>query len=210
MSRILAVQEKSKNVFDIEKSLSSHEVLIVDSFSQAMNRLQSGTFDLIICAVHLHDGSVYDLLKYVKREPRHRTTPFVFFCNEPSEIAQFVSDSTEATAKLLGADKFITSYAFNADSFRKEIESLLNAPETLDEHQQFVARERERARVAIATGNAAAAEKILQDLLEHMHTDADAYQLLDVATVQHDLTKMLEAQGKMDEAQQSRQLIEDF
>jgi len=126
MANILVVQDVEENIVDIKLSLEpGHQLLIAHSVENAQTLLKAATFDLIICGVHLKNGTVFDLLKFVKDDPERRTIPFVFFCTSTQDIAKYVSETVRNTAMLLGADKYITVEVFDAKLFRAEIESLI-------------------------------------------------------------------------------------
>ncbi|MBU6455672.1 MAG: hypothetical protein KGS72_28125 [Cyanobacteria bacterium REEB67] len=81
-------------------------------------------FALLISA-YLSNGTVFDLLDYVKKDPNRRKMPFVNFSCSEIDLAKSVDGSLRSTAMLLGADKCISQEVFNAAELRSEIESVL-------------------------------------------------------------------------------------
>jgi CheY-like chemotaxis protein len=128
MARILVVQDVPANIVDLKMSLEprGHELFVAESIESAKTLLRASLFDMVICGVHLENGTVFDLLKYVKENPDRRMMPFIFFCCSPKEIARYVSDTVRSTAFLLGADKYITQETFDAPGLCREIESMLS------------------------------------------------------------------------------------
>jgi CheY-like chemotaxis protein len=125
MANILVVQDVEQDKLDIKSSLEAggHQILITKNVEGAKMLLQAASFDLVICGAHQNNGTVFDLLKFVKNDQNRRTIPFLLFCFNPTDLARSIEDSVRTTAKLLGADKYITQDIFNAEMFRTEIES---------------------------------------------------------------------------------------
>src|SRR5579863_9982626 len=60
--------------------IEGHECVQVDNATQAESRLQSGKFDLVVCALHLPDKTGLELLKQVHESMIH--LPFVICGSE--------------------------------------------------------------------------------------------------------------------------------
>lgn len=127
MANILVVQDVGQNTVDIKSSLEAdgHQILIAKNVEGAKMLLEAASFDLVICGAHQNNGTVFDLLKFVKSNQDRRTMPFVLFCFNPTDLAKSVDESMRTTARILGADKYLRQDVFNAELFRTEIESLL-------------------------------------------------------------------------------------
>jgi CheY-like chemotaxis protein len=141
MANILVVQEAAQNTGEIKENLESggHQILVAQNVESAKTLLEAASFDLLICAAHLNNGTVFDLLNFVKHDANRRTMPFLVFCCSQTELAKSVDSSLRSTALLLGADKCITQDVFNAEQLRCEIESFLpgrtNAPTLSQPHE---------------------------------------------------------------------------
>lgn len=211
MAKILAVEDLTKNIVDLETSLAGHDILVVKTVIDAFNALHDQVFDMVISAVHFESGLVFDLLKFVKNSEQHRQTLFILFCNDPGRIAQYVSDTTETTARLLGADAFITTFEFDAEQFKHQVECILDRTHnTLAAENPSVAIAIQKSRAALWTGQMGKAEEILKALLHRMHAQSEDYNPLDVATVQYELADVLEGEGKCEEARLERETMPDF
>jgi CheY-like chemotaxis protein len=105
------------------------QVHTVLSYQEAMAKLRLEVFDLIVTDLHLqNDGiitDVLDFLRWVKGDAAIRKTPFVCFSNgDFSNIGQ-AQDEVRATARYLGASRYICMENFNAPVFAQEIQWLL-------------------------------------------------------------------------------------
>src|ERR1700677_113186 len=119
MANILVVQDVDQNTVGIKSSLeaSGHQILIAKNVEGAKMLLEAASFDLVICGAHQNNGTVFDLLKFVKSDQNRRHIPFLLFCLNPTELAKSVDESMRTTARLLGADKYVTQDVFNAELF---------------------------------------------------------------------------------------------
>ena len=118
--RVLVLQEKTKNIANIEASLPDCELIFVRTIQEAIPLLRDD-LHLIISAVHLeYDGSVFDFLKLAKGSPATSRIPFVFYCSLSSLFARSVRDGLQIAARALGADKYITMETFALDHLRAE------------------------------------------------------------------------------------------
>ncbi len=125
---ILALHEEDQNAEQVTRSLklSGHGVIESKSFTHAITVLNSQHVDLIISDVHLENGgNVFDFLRWVKKNPSTKDTPFVLFSSKPTQKAKYFEDGLRTTARMLGAALYITMEIFDSDEFRKQIDSLL-------------------------------------------------------------------------------------
>lgn len=126
MARILVVQEIAQNTSFVREALEGgHNIHAVSKVSEAREIIATNAIDLIICAVHLNHGDVFDLLMWLKRHEQYHKIPFVFFCAMPDEFARFVSPVVVSAAKVLGVADHITMENFDAGAFSKRIEAAL-------------------------------------------------------------------------------------
>lgn len=127
MAKIVVLQEISSNMKRVQTSLEpvGHTVVGFSSQAEAIDYLRKERVDLIISAVHLINGNVFDFLKWSKSYPTNQATPFIFFCAEPTEFAKHVSGGVKCAGELLGASKYIMMDKFDVIQFRSEIARLL-------------------------------------------------------------------------------------
>lgn len=81
--------------------------------------------DVIVCAAHMEDESVFEFLHGVRQDEQHENVSILMVDLEPGPMAVKVRDSTERTGRALGADAFITMPEFDAPKLIAEIEDLL-------------------------------------------------------------------------------------
>ena len=148
MFKILVIQEITEHIIDVETSLPNQKIVMATSFPEALRNLEESIFDLIISEVHLETGCVFDLLKLVKNDAKHRNTSFVFFCNTPSQLAKYVSESVKESAITLGADKFLIGRTLSVRQFRAEIEKLLPL-QPVDEYMHSFVEQRIKFKLCI-------------------------------------------------------------
>lgn len=133
---VLALHEDDQNAQQVTKSLklSGHGIIESKSFTHAISVLNKQHVDLIISDVHLENGgNVFDFLRWVKKNPSTKETPFVLFSSQPTKRAKYFEDGVRTTARVLGAAMFIAMETFDSDEFRKLIDSLLPAAEHITE-----------------------------------------------------------------------------
>jgi len=128
-AQILALLELDENSRRVVESLerSGHVVEVAETFTKAMFILQTPhQIDLIISDVHLENGgNVFDFLRWMKKNPATHEALFVMFSCEPTATAKYLEDGIRTSARMLGVAKYITMESFDADEFRKQIDSLL-------------------------------------------------------------------------------------
>jgi CheY-like chemotaxis protein len=125
---ILALHEEDQHAQQVTRSLklSGHGVIESKNFTHAIKVLNNQHVDLIISDVHLENGgNVFDFLRWAKKNPTTKDTPFVLFSFEPTPKAKYFEDGLRTTARMLGAAMYITLEVFDSDEFRKQIDSLL-------------------------------------------------------------------------------------
>lgn len=128
MARIVVLQEIQANLSRVRRSLEPVGHLVIGFSSQpvAIAYLKDEKVDLIISAVHLYEGNVFDFLKWSRSHPTNRLTPFIFFCAEPTEFGKHVFGAVKTAGELLGASKYILMDTFDSIKFRWEIAEVLS------------------------------------------------------------------------------------
>lgn len=102
-----------------------HVVIGFSSQPVAVAFLKNEKVDLIISAVHLDEGNVFDFLKWARSYPTNQTTPFIFFCAEPTQFGKHVFGAVKSAGELLGVSKYILMETFDTIQFRCEVAKLL-------------------------------------------------------------------------------------
>src|SRR5437867_13026864 len=67
--RILVVEDHSDTLQALSRLLShfGHEISLADGAQNALNRLESKEFDVVLCDIALPDGNGYDVIAQAKR-----------------------------------------------------------------------------------------------------------------------------------------------
>jgi CheY-like chemotaxis protein len=80
--------------------------------------------DVIVCAAHLEEESVFEFLKGVRESEVHRHAGFLILSLEPSGKARGLHHSTARAAKALGADTYAVMPVFDPHELVALIEKL--------------------------------------------------------------------------------------
>lgn len=134
-SKILALLELDETSEQVLESLKriDRRATICKKFTEAIKKLEKSSYALIISDVHLENGgNVFDFLRWTKANPMNKDTPFVLLSCQPTKMAKYVEDGVRTTARLLGADLFLTYEQFDPVSFCLQIEALITAKHQSD------------------------------------------------------------------------------
>ncbi len=105
---------------------AGHSVVPATTIQEAF-RFLDGTnhADVIVCAAHLEDESMFEFLKRLRANPLHKDSMFMTLSLAPGPIGGQLNDSTERACRLLGADAFVSMPEFDAAQLIAEIKKLL-------------------------------------------------------------------------------------
>ncbi|MBY0548435.1 MAG: response regulator [Candidatus Obscuribacterales bacterium] len=105
---------------------AGHSVVSAHTIKEAFLFLDGKNHaDVIVCAAHLEDESMFEFLKRLRADPIHKKSMFMILALEPGPKAIQLSDSTKRAALLLGADAFVSMPAFDASQLIAEIKKVL-------------------------------------------------------------------------------------
>lgn len=127
-SRILIVLELEETATAVAESFktSGYKVTLCKDFAAAKKILDTKNIRLIIADVHPENGgSVYDFIRYAKKNPSTQAIPFILFSLQPTRLAKYLEDGVRTTARLLGCDMYLSMESFDQAIFRKKIEAFL-------------------------------------------------------------------------------------
>jgi two-component system cell cycle response regulator len=127
--KILALKERPEYALALKNLIEPHGymVLAVHSIKEALETLHREQVNMVIVAVHLQEGNVFDFIRAIRKDPdsRIRRLPLVCLNLNPRLHAPYLNDSLETCAKALGADRFITMESYDAARLWAEIKTML-------------------------------------------------------------------------------------
>ena len=80
--------------------------------------------DVIVCAAHLEEESMFKFLKQIRDHEKHGNVAFLILSLEPGAIGTRVDQSTARTGILLGADGYLIMPEFDPGQLIEHIEKL--------------------------------------------------------------------------------------
>ena len=80
--------------------------------------------DVIVCAAHLEEESMFQFLKDVRANERHGNAAFLILSLEPGQAGARMDRSTERAGMLLGADGYLLMPIFDAPELIAQIQKL--------------------------------------------------------------------------------------
>ena len=123
MRRILVVDDSGAMRALIAAALEGLDVKLeideAESGFAALRMLPRHAYDLIVTDINMPDINGLELVSFVKRDPRYRTTPLVIVSTEGTE-----RDRDKGLA--LGADAYLVK-PFGAEDFQRLVLDLLTA-----------------------------------------------------------------------------------
>ena len=127
--KILALKERAEYALALKELIEPHgfEVLPAHTIEEALEILHREPVNMVIVAVHLQDGNVFDFIRAIRSDADTglRRVPIICLNVSPRLHAPYLNDSLETCAKALGADRFITMEPYDAARLWREIERML-------------------------------------------------------------------------------------
>ena len=127
--KILALKDRPEYALALKDLIEPHgyEVLVVHTIEQPFETLHREPVNMIIVAVHLQEGNVFDFIRTVRADPNPdiKKLPLICLNLNPRLHARYLNDSLEISAKALGADRFITMEPYDAVALWAQIERML-------------------------------------------------------------------------------------
>lgn len=114
----------------IERILGDkHEFVTVRVMSEALAKVKSEAFDLVMIGVHFDQSRMFDLLREL-HQARYDDTPVICFCTRDSSLTRTAHKSIDIASKVLGAWMYLDYQIYNDsgnpdDELRRVIERCL-------------------------------------------------------------------------------------
>jgi len=77
--------------------------------------------DVIVCAAHLEEESMFEFLKGVRESEQHRNSGFLILSLEPGVVGGRLDRSTARAGIVLGADAYLMMPVFDPDELVSQI-----------------------------------------------------------------------------------------
>jgi hypothetical protein len=98
------------------------DYLFCHTLREARERV-SADIALIACGVHFAEGSMFELLRYVKGHPSMSAIPFIVVLKEGTNHSAAVVNGIRSAATLLGVDSFVDLSEFSSADPAHRIQS---------------------------------------------------------------------------------------
>jgi CheY-like chemotaxis protein len=105
--------------------LSGHELSFVNTLDEAKRVLTGRNFDLIVISVHFDESRMFDLLRHVRWQERHRATPVVCLLTADFARHAIAAEGLEIAVKALGGTAYVDLKTRGDSEARRMIDELL-------------------------------------------------------------------------------------
>ena len=114
-----------------------HDVVATQTIKEAFAFLDGKDHaDVIICAAHLEDESMFEFLKRLRHNPIHKDSMFMTLALAPGPVGVKMKHSVEVAGRQLGSDAFVSMPEFDAAQLIAEIKKLLPAVPKVEKSKQ--------------------------------------------------------------------------
>jgi PleD family two-component response regulator len=107
--------------------LAGYSLHFVRTLEEARAALGARTFDLVVIGVHFDESRMFDLLRHVRGQERHRATPVVCVLTLDFTRYAVAAEGLEIAVKALGGTAYLDLKASGDGEVRRAIEDLLGA-----------------------------------------------------------------------------------
>jgi PleD family two-component response regulator len=107
--------------------LAGHELVFARTLDEAKAVLAGRVFDLIAISVHFDESRMFDLLRFVRWQERHRATPVVCLLTADFMRHAIAAEGLEIAVKALGGTAYLDLKSVGNAEARSAIDELLTA-----------------------------------------------------------------------------------
>lgn len=108
--RRILVADTDEGMITIRNVFSSDATLMhVTTIPQALAAMTTN-INMVLCGIHFDECRMFDLLRFVKADVRHRSIPFLCYRDLDSALSRTILEGLEIACKALGASSFIDVY----------------------------------------------------------------------------------------------------
>ena len=125
--RILFLDDNAGDIEQLKKACKKDGYVVVGSttIKEAWAFLNGKDHvDVIVCAAHLEEESMFKFLKDVRANEKHGKVAFLILSLEPGTTGARMDRSAERAGMLLGADGYLVMPVFDAPGLIAQIEQL--------------------------------------------------------------------------------------
>jgi hypothetical protein len=90
-----------------------HKVIPVSSIYEALAKLETEQFDLIMVGVHFDDSRMFELLPRIHNAKSNSDKPIICFCIRDTPLTRTMHESINIASKALGAWMYLDHHKFN-------------------------------------------------------------------------------------------------
>ena len=123
MKKLILVADHSD--VRISAMLNGHELTFVRTLDEARSTLAGRNFDLIVIGVHFDESRMFDLLRHVRWQERHRATPVVCLLSAAFTRHAIAAEGLEIAVKALGGTAYLDLKGMSDSAARGVIDELL-------------------------------------------------------------------------------------
>jgi CheY-like chemotaxis protein len=105
--------------------LSGHDLSFVHTLDEARRTLTGRNFDLIVIGVHFDESRMFDLLRHVRWQERHRATPVVCVLTADFARHAIAAEGLEIAVKALGGTAYVDLKTSGDAEARRVVDDLL-------------------------------------------------------------------------------------
>jgi PleD family two-component response regulator len=107
--------------------LAGHDLAFVSTLDEAKAVLAVRVFDLVTISVHFDESRMFDLLRYVRWQERHRATPVVCVLTADFTRHAIAAEGLEIAINALGGTYYLDLKLVGDGAARSAIDDLLTA-----------------------------------------------------------------------------------
>ena len=107
--------------------LSGHDLAFVNTLDEAKRVLTGRNFDLIVISVHFDESRMFDLLRHVRWQERHRATPVVCLLTADFARHAIAAEGLEIAVKALGGTAYVDLKTRGDSEARRLVDELLGS-----------------------------------------------------------------------------------
>jgi CheY-like chemotaxis protein len=127
--KILVLKDRPEYIAALKTLIEPHgfAVIATGNVEEALRVLHSQDLDMIVVAIHLQEGNVFDFIRIVRMDANVRINSLPIICLNlnPELHAPHLNESLKTSAKSLGANRFITMEPYDPSVLWTEIEKFL-------------------------------------------------------------------------------------